>query len=119
MDSYGIFHPDTHLQTPNSSFWTPKTSNFGFRGLGFRSTAGWQLAGSWLAAGWLAGWLPAGWLGWTQDLRDHGPGKVNRRFRGPTVRNPDCQQQYSGLHQQDSKDPQDCRTTRLPGLQDC
>ena len=27
MDSYGIFHPDTHLQTPNSSFWTPKTSN--------------------------------------------------------------------------------------------
>ena len=31
MDSYGIFHPGTHLQTPNSSFWTPKTSNFGFR----------------------------------------------------------------------------------------
>ena len=30
MDSYGIFHPDTHLQTPNSSFWTPKTPNFGF-----------------------------------------------------------------------------------------
>ena len=27
MDSYGIYHPDTHLQTPNSSFWTPKTSN--------------------------------------------------------------------------------------------
>ena len=22
MDSYGIFHPDTRLQTPNSSFWT-------------------------------------------------------------------------------------------------
>ena len=39
MDSYGIFHPDTHLQTQNSSFWTPKTSNFGFRGLGdFRET---------------------------------------------------------------------------------
>ena len=34
MDSCGIFHPDTHLQTPNSSFWTPKTSNFGFRVLG-------------------------------------------------------------------------------------
>ena len=36
MDSYGIFHPDTRLQTPNSSLWIPKTSNFGFRvqGLG-------------------------------------------------------------------------------------
>ena len=34
MDSYGIFHPGTHLQTPTSSFWTPKTSNLGFRGLG-------------------------------------------------------------------------------------
>ena len=36
MDSYSISHPDTHLQTPNSSFWTPKTSNLGFRvsGLG-------------------------------------------------------------------------------------
>ena len=34
MDSYGIFPPDTHLQTPSSSFWTPKTSNLGFRGLG-------------------------------------------------------------------------------------
>ena len=35
MDSYGIFHPGTHLQTPNSLFWPPKTSNFGFRGLEF------------------------------------------------------------------------------------
>ena len=35
MDSYGNFHADTHLQTPNSSFWTPKTSNFWFRGLEF------------------------------------------------------------------------------------
>ena len=28
MDSYGIFHPDTHLQTPNSSFWTPNRMIF-------------------------------------------------------------------------------------------
>ena len=34
MDSYGVFHPDTRLQTPNSSFWSPTTSNLGFRGLG-------------------------------------------------------------------------------------
>ena len=27
MDSYRIFHADTHLRTPNSSFWTRKTSN--------------------------------------------------------------------------------------------
>ena len=27
MDSYRIFHADTILQTPNSWFWTPKTSN--------------------------------------------------------------------------------------------
>ena len=35
MDSYGIFHPDTHLQTQNSSFWVPKHQILGFRGLGF------------------------------------------------------------------------------------
>ena len=23
MDSYGIFHADTHLRTPKSQFWTP------------------------------------------------------------------------------------------------
>ena len=28
MDSYRIFHADTHLQTPNSSFRTQNTSNF-------------------------------------------------------------------------------------------
>ena len=28
MDSYRIFHADTHLQTPISSFRTPNTSNF-------------------------------------------------------------------------------------------
>ena len=28
MDSYGIFHPDTHLRTPKSKFWTPNHSNF-------------------------------------------------------------------------------------------
>ena len=27
MDSYRIFHADTHLQTPNSSFWTPNPQN--------------------------------------------------------------------------------------------
>ena len=27
MDSYRIFHADPHLRTPNSSFWTRKTSN--------------------------------------------------------------------------------------------
>ena len=28
MDSYGIFHPDTHLQTPKSQFWTPNRMIF-------------------------------------------------------------------------------------------
>ena len=28
MDSYAIFHPDTRLQTPNSSFWIPKHNLF-------------------------------------------------------------------------------------------
>ena len=28
MDSYGIIHPDTHLRTPKSKFWTPNHSNF-------------------------------------------------------------------------------------------
>ena len=27
MDSYRILHADTHLRTPNSLFWTRKTSN--------------------------------------------------------------------------------------------
>ena len=27
MDSYGIFHADTHLRTPKSKFWIPKHSN--------------------------------------------------------------------------------------------
>ena len=28
MDSYGIFHADTHLRTPKSQLWTPSNSNF-------------------------------------------------------------------------------------------
>ena len=28
MDSYGMFHPDTHLRTPTSKFWTPNHSIF-------------------------------------------------------------------------------------------
>ena len=28
MDSYGIFHPDTHLRTPKSQFWTPNRMIF-------------------------------------------------------------------------------------------
>ena len=28
MDSYRIFHADTHLRTPKSKFWTPNHSNF-------------------------------------------------------------------------------------------
>ena len=31
MDSYRIFHPDTHLRTPKSKFWTPNHKGFGFR----------------------------------------------------------------------------------------
>ena len=34
MDSYAILHPDTRLQTPNSSFWIPQ--NIKKIGLGFR-----------------------------------------------------------------------------------
>ena len=70
--------------------------------------AGWRLA-AWR----LAGWLRAGWLGWTQEGRQHGPEVVVGSFLGPTVRHPDCHQQYSGLHQQDSE------TLRTAGLQDC
>ena len=28
MDSYGIFHADTHLRTPKSKFWTPNLMIF-------------------------------------------------------------------------------------------
>ena len=28
MDSYGIFHPDKHLRTPKSQFWTPNRMIF-------------------------------------------------------------------------------------------
>ena len=28
MDSYAIFHPDTHLRTPKSRFWNHKLNDF-------------------------------------------------------------------------------------------
>ena len=31
MDSYHNFHPDTHLRTPESKFWTPNHQDLGFR----------------------------------------------------------------------------------------
>ena len=116
MDSYSIFHPDTHLQTQNSSFWTPKHQILGFRGLGFRVSPSWpagRLAG-W-PAGWLAGWLagldPGGEDTWSGEGKLEFLGPYSQESRLPTavLRTPPTGlQRPSGL--------QDYKTARTAGL---
>ena len=97
MDSYGMFHPDTHLQTQNSSFWTPKHQILGFRGLGFLDAWGRILVVR-EGAGNILQYCCTGWLGWGGP-KILGPfrlgGKMVILAPGPAV------QQIAGLGQQD------------------
>ena len=58
-------------------------------------------------------WLVGGWLGWTQEGRQCARRRVNHSFQALQ-----SNIQIAISSTQDSTDPQDCRTTRLPGLQD-
>ena len=64
MDSYRIFHADTHLQTPISSFWTPKAYlkglcvlPFSMSFISFVRTRFPSQPSQPGQPGWLAGWL--------------------------------------------------------------